>query len=170
MVRLCICKKNLAQLSPTIATMATAWDAFPVSPTAAYANFCTSPPKRSTPTPTPSSYDRSSILSARLQLHPLPASTTTPTLPPEIIRRIIRAALSVPSSIPGAAQGVPTAAWDEFAGRAARRRISSQVAVRTQVTRTARSLMMVCRAWKVRREGRSHHSRLCSRICTQTRR
>lgn len=178
--------------------MASAWNAWPTPP------LSRSPSKYSTSPLTPlaaSAVDRSGVLSARLATTP-PPERNLPILPPEILRRIIRAALALdpsvldaipldypprsalPSTVPSAlpSPGIPTYSppsafpfnhnaypiyhpsshpfhdedarqlpveWDAFAGRAARRQLERRVALRADVAHTARSMIRVCRAWKV---------------------
>lgn len=183
--------------------MASAWNAWPTPPLSRspskYSRSPTSPLSLS-----PTVVDRSYLLSARLAAAtPRPDDRDLPILPPEILRRIIRAALAldpsipdpipldyparsaVPSALPspGIASSFPATAassfpfrtsyaptfpgfdvedeyddsrqvpveWDVFAGRAARRQLERRVHLRADVARTARSMMCVCRAWKVSR-------------------
>ncbi|GMK55794.1 hypothetical protein CspeluHIS016_0208500 [Cutaneotrichosporon spelunceum] len=175
--------------------MPNAWNAWPTPP------LSRSPSKYSTSPRTPlarSPVDRSGVLSARFACTP-PPDRNLPVLPPEILRRIIRAALALdpsvpdavaldypprsalPSTVPSAipSPGIPAISppssfpfsdytfsahasqppvrdvpdnipveWDAFAGRAARRKLERRVALRADVARTARSMMLVCRAWK----------------------
>jgi hypothetical protein len=108
------------------------------------------------------------MLSARMTP---PPAVDLPLLPPEILRRVIRHALALPPSVPrrfpadvdlpgnnasktlsAVAPVVPFPAdpeWDVFAARAARKALNQRAAAREGVTRTARNLMGVCRAWKV---------------------
>lgn len=148
-------------LSPSL-TMTTAWDAWPSTPPSM------SPLSRSPRSPavvafTPggmmsfsprASFDRSWALTARLS----PPSVNVPTLPPEIIRRIIRHALALPPTAPprirrdaktGAPVNAPTPDWDMYAGKARARARHGEAAARESVMRTARTLLHVCRAWKV---------------------
>lgn len=86
----------------TFITMATAWNAWPTPPLSRspskYSRSPTSPLSLS-----PSVVDRSYLLSARLAAStPRPDDRDLPILPPEVLRRIIRAALALDPSIPDA--------------------------------------------------------------------
>ncbi|WVQ99954.1 hypothetical protein IAU59_007097 [Kwoniella sp. CBS 9459] len=72
-----------------------------------------------------------------------------PTLPFEIVRRIIHFRLSLSSaSHPPKLGEEPEAGWDDWSGIRGRLRASKRVEERRDVTRTARGLMGVCKAWK----------------------
>ncbi|WVF72752.1 hypothetical protein IAT40_007570 [Kwoniella sp. CBS 6097] len=72
-----------------------------------------------------------------------------PTLPFEIIRRIIHFRLSLSSpSYPPKLSEQPEVGWDDWSGIRGRLRASKRVEERKDVTRTARGLMGVCKAWK----------------------
>lgn len=79
-----------------------------------------------------------------------------PTLPFEIIRRIIHFRLALPQTYPAPitlqAQYHPS--WDSWTGAKGREVESNMVAERRDVVRTAWGLVRVCKAWKV-------HSLLC---------
>ncbi|OCF37885.1 hypothetical protein I316_00109 [Kwoniella heveanensis BCC8398] len=72
-----------------------------------------------------------------------------PTLPFEIIRRIIhfRLSLSSPSYPPKLSES-PEVGWDDWSGIRGRLSAAKRIEERKDVTRTARGLIGVCKAWK----------------------
>jgi hypothetical protein len=74
-----------------------------------------------------------------------------PTLPFEIVRRIIRHRLALTLSIPTALSEdeEPSAEWDSLAGQSGRRAVARRLSEREDVQDAAMSLMRVCKAWKV---------------------
>lgn len=91
------------------------------------------------------------MLSARMTP---PPPARVPILPPEVLRTVIRHALDTGPSIPApfpqnGAERPYDPAWDVFSARAARKTLNQRIAARESVARTAQSLILVCKAWKV---------------------
>ncbi|WVR07456.1 hypothetical protein IAU60_004497 [Kwoniella sp. DSM 27419] len=78
---------------------------------------------------------------------PLPLGPL-PTLPFEVQRRIIHFRLLQTSSYPSALDDEPGPSWDDWTGVRGRALALKRVEERKDVTRTARGLMAVCKAWK----------------------
>lgn len=91
--------------------------------------------------------------------------TTMPSLPFDVIRRIIHHRLALPDSVP---EAVPlsssssstdsTGVWDELAGHCGGLAAKERQRERREVMRDAGGMMLVCKAWKVRRVPSSKHS------------
>ncbi|WWC71639.1 uncharacterized protein I206_105597 [Kwoniella pini CBS 10737] len=86
---------------------------------------------------------------------PSPNSSTSPppigplpTLPFEIIRRIIFHRLSIPPSYPSPLENDYVPSWDSRSGVKGKISAQKRLDERRDVTRSARGLMTVCKAWK----------------------
>ncbi|WRT68321.1 uncharacterized protein IL334_005297 [Kwoniella shivajii] len=79
---------------------------------------------------------------------PSPPSGPLPTLPFEIVRRIIYHRLSIPPSYPFHLEDRYEPSWDAWSGVKGRMEATKRLEERKDVTRTARGLMGVCKAWK----------------------
>ncbi|KAK6910550.1 hypothetical protein I203_104582 [Kwoniella mangroviensis CBS 8507] len=79
---------------------------------------------------------------------PPPSNGPLPTLPFEIIRRIIYHRLSISSSYPSELEDDYNPSWDSWNGMKGKISAEKKLDERRDVTRSARGLMIVCKAWK----------------------